>query len=375
MSNPASAKGACSARVETSLEHIEGTGAAVTTDMGSTDAGADAKPPRPGNRKRVLLIAVVALVVLIPAIVGSMIYTERPQFCPVCHEMSPYYAAWTAGAHKQVSCVDCHVDPGVVNHGLHKFVALKELWDHFTTKPVFPNYTVELPNARCIACHPKVKDTLGAKFSHALHATKAQCRDCHMTVGHLVTLDALDAVGVLRPAATAPPAPKGIAPSSAPGHIKVACQRCHDQAKMRCALCHKAPHEVKPGDCSACHAPGPKFVFIHTTDTDCAKCHKPPAKHFPGACVQCHKGGLPSWVFNHPASNACASCHKAPANHFGAGCASCHRVGVAFRNATFRHPGGTGEHSYRSFACAKCHPKGYGSASCTCHGGRAPSGD
>jgi nitrate/TMAO reductase-like tetraheme cytochrome c subunit len=351
---------------------------AMTAGRDSTDTGADsgasAKPPRPGGRKRILLIAVVALVILIPVIAGSMIYTERSQFCPVCHEMSPYYDAWAAGPHKNAPCIDCHVDPGVVNHGLHKFVALKELWDHFTTKPVFPNYTVELPNARCVACHDKVKDTLGAKFSHALHATKAQCKDCHTTVGHLVTLAALDKAGVLKAAATEPPTPKGITPSVAKGHIAVACQRCHDQAKMKCALCHKAPHEVKPGECSDCHNPGPKFVFVHSTDPACAKCHKAPAKHFAGECASCHKAGK-TWTFSHPTSTACATCHKAPANHFGTGCASCHRVGVAFKNATFRHPGNTGEHSYRSFACAKCHPKGYGSASCTCHGGKAPRGD
>jgi nitrate/TMAO reductase-like tetraheme cytochrome c subunit len=311
----------------------------VTADTDASRTGiAATKRPSRWTRRRVLTIAVAAVVVLLVA-VGSLIYTERPQFCPACHEMGPYYEAWTVGPHNEVSCVDCHVDPGVVNHGLHKLVALKELWNHFTRVNLFPNYAVELPDSRCVACHATVKDTLGAKFSHAVHAGKAPCKDCHTTVGHTVTLAALDQAGILKPAAADPPIPAGATPSVAAGHLKVACQRCHDQAKMKCSQCHKATHEVKPGECSDCHVAGTKFLF------------------------------------KHPADTACTRCHKAPANHYGDSCAKCHAVGVAFRNATFRHSGNTGEHSYRSFACAKCHPKGYASASCTCHGGKVPRGD
>lgn len=312
----------------------------MATDADAAGTG-DGTPKRAGrwNRKRILTIALIAVLVLGPVLIGSMVFTERPQFCPVCHEMGPYYDAWAAGPHNEISCADCHVDPGVVSHGLHKFVALKEVWDHFTRTNLFPNYTVELPDSRCEACHPKVRDTLGAKFSHALHAGKAPCKDCHATVGHTVTLAALDTAGILKLAATGPPTPGGATPSAAAGHIGVACQRCHDQAKMKCSQCHKAPHEVKPGECSDCHTTGTKFVFVHTTNT------------------------------------ACASCHKPPANHFGSSCATCHRIGVPFRNATFRHTGDTGEHSYRSFACVKCHPKDYSSASCTCHGGKPPRDD
>lgn len=347
---------------------------ATEADAATKRAGT-ARSSRPRVRTGVLMIGIAVVLVVGAVGVAAAVYTERPQFCPTCHEMGPYYIAWAAGPHKQFSCVDCHVDPGIVNHGLHKLVALKELWDHFTRKNLFPNYTVELPNARCQSCHAKVKDTLGAKFSHSVHTTKALCKDCHATAGHEVTLAVLGRAGILKPAATGPPTPGGMTPSAASGHIKVACQRCHDQAKMKCSQCHNAPHEIKPGDCSNCHTTDAKFVFRHTADTACAKCHKPPASHFAGDCASCHKSGGSSWAFTHPLSTACADCHKPPANHFGSSCASCHSVGVPFRNATFRHTGNTGEHSYRSFACVKCHPNGYSAASCTCHGGRPPRGD
>jgi hypothetical protein len=337
----------------------------------STRTGPLSSLPR---RRRLLVVAgAIALVLAVVGVAGA-VYTERPQFCPTCHEMGPYYDAWTAGKHTGVSCVDCHVDPGVVNHALHKAVALKELWDHFTTDPKFPTWGVELPSARCARCHPKIEPKLPKAFSHTLHAGKTECKNCHPTTGHLVTLTALRDAGILAPTATEPPIPAGMTPSSAVGHKKVACQRCHDQAKMKCSLCHQPPHEAK-GECSHCHKPGEKFLFVHPVGAECQTCHKPPTGHAAPPCAACHKDAGKSWAFSHPTDTGCVSCHKPPANHFGPNCSICHSPAVPFAKAVFRHRGNTGEHSYRSFACAKCHPKGYGSASCTCHGGKPPKGD
>jgi nitrate/TMAO reductase-like tetraheme cytochrome c subunit len=326
------------------------------------------------KRRRLLVIAGAAALVLAVVGLAAAVYTERPQFCPTCHEMSPYYDAWTKAKHAKISCIDCHVDPGVVNHGLHKFVALKELWDHFTKDNRFPTWGVELPDSRCLRCHATIAPKLPKAFSHALHAGKAQCKNCHPTVGHLVTLQALRDAGILASGGVEPPAPGGMTPSAAAGHKAVPCQRCHDQAKMKCALCHQPPHEPK-GDCSWCHKPGEKFLFVHPAGDECSKCHNAPAKHAGPPCARCHKNAHISWAFTHPPDPACASCHAPPANHFGSSCSNCHSPSVPFAKAVFRHRGNTGEHSYRSFPCAKCHPKGYGSASCTCHGGRPPRGD
>jgi len=303
----------------------------ATADHAATPAG------RPRRRRLIVTLGAVA-VVLIAAGLVTAVYTERPQFCPVCHEMGPYYDAWVAGPHSETSCVECHVDPGVVAHGLHKFVALREVWDHFTKDNRFPTYGVELPNSRCIRCHDRVRTATGSRFDHQLHADKAPCKDCHATTGHTVTTVALASAGVLNVRATPPLLPATQNASALPGHITVTCQRCHDQAKMRCAQCHTAPHEVR-GDCAQCHRPGTKFAFAHPLAPDCGRCH------------------------------------RAPASHFGPSCSTCHRPGIAFAKATFRHPGNTGEHSFRSFACVKCHPKSFSSASCTCHGGRPPKGD
>jgi len=331
---------------------------------------APATPPANRSVRLIIIWSAVAAVALV-ALAASLVYTEESSFCRTCHEMRPYYSAWQASPHgRSAECVDCHVDAGVLAHLAHKPIALKEVWDHFFRDNRFPNYAVDLPNSRCLRCHPNVTKKVGAVFTHKTHETYARCKDCHAQVGHAVSLASLEAEGVLQRNATNPPSPASPAPSILTGHVKVVCQECHDQAKMKCTSCHRAPHESR-GECSNCHQPGTKFIFTHPDGTDCASCHEPPAGHFGTECGKCHRVGK-KFTFRHPTDKDCASCHKAPSRHFGADCARCHRPSVPFVKTTFTHRGNTGEHSYRSFPCAKCHPRGYSSASCTCHGGSGP---
>ena len=255
------------------------------------------------------------------------------------------------------------------------------MWDHFFATNRFPNYNVDVPNSRCIRCHPNVVSKAGALFSHALHQTKAKCQECHATAGHEVSLQSLEAAGVLKSLAATAAVPGGLTPSIAPGHIKVICQKCHDQAKMKCTTCHQAPHEPR-GECSNCHRPGSAFRFVHPAipaGADCSRCHTLPANHrqVTGPCGACHQTPGTGWVFSHPSSSLdCAKCHTAPVNHFGPTCPQCHSPNVPFAQAVFNHPNPVGRHTFRSFPCVKCHPNNvYTSANCTCHGGHPPSGD
>ena len=335
------------------------------------------RSPGASLRRRLVLWGTVAVVLLI-VIAGSFVYTERSAFCPACHEMTPYYTAWQASPHgEKAQCVECHVDSGLVAHLAHKPTALKELWNHFTKDNRFPNYSVEVPDRRCTGCHPTVDKKIGSRFSHVLHQEKARCQDCHATSGHEVSLDALRSAGILKVGAGTAPVPTGATPSVAPGHKTVVCQECHDQAKMKCTQCHVAPHDPR-GECSVCHAAGDAFVFVHpTSSVECGSCHKKSSKHpkTSAACTTCHDSAGKTWAFVHPAGTDCKGCHTPPAKHYGMACARCHSPKVAFSKAVFRHTGNTGEHSYRSFACVKCHPSSYAKASCTCHGGSPPSGD
>lgn len=330
---------------------------------------------------RVLVWIAVGIVVLVAGFIGVAVATDASSYCNTCHEMKPYYAAWKSGAHghEDVACVECHVNPGFVPRLAHKFVALNEVWAHFFGNTSFPLATPpDVPNARCLRCHPTVKINR-KNFSHELHASKASCRDCHPTSGHAVRIQALKAAGVYNANVATTRFSLKVATvnggrANVPGHVAVVCSRCHDMQATGCRACHKPRHKER-GDCSQCHKPGRKFVFSHPgAEADCASCHKAPLRHPDQAasesCSLCHRSGG-SWQFRHPAANArCLDCHTAPRNHFAGQCASCHRrSGVTW---SFAHPP-SGEHSWQSIACVKCHPRGYTSAYCSCHDGRPPS--
>lgn len=339
-----------------------------------------------GRQRPAVLIAVAVLALLVVgvAFVSVAKATDQPVFCRTCHEMAPYHDAWSKGPHKDVSCIECHVDSGEVARLGHKLVALKEVAAHIQGDTQFPRATPPaVPDKRCQSCHAKVTVDQ-ARFDHAFHASKGSCATCHATVGHDVSASALKDAGIYSGLV---PATQSVDASvvavvdggtaDLPGHVTVFCSRCHIMSKTPCSACHKPKHKPR-GTCTTCHAPGKTFVFVHPKNrSDCLTCHARPAKHSNGSCVNCHAVG-PKWTFKHPSATNCSSCHTAPANHFGTNCSSCHSPSRAWKSATFRHPGiPGGEHSYRSFPCVNCHPGGFSSATCAkCHGSvSGPRGD
>ncbi|HEY5468496.1 MAG TPA: hypothetical protein VIK85_05290, partial [Coriobacteriia bacterium] len=93
--------------------------------------------------------------------------------------MQPYYDAWSVGAHRGVSCVECHVDGGTVNHVMHKVTAAKEVWAHVSSDPKFPQGTASVPDSRCLNCHSDIMSQTGPGFSHSKHAGAGPCVTCH----------------------------------------------------------------------------------------------------------------------------------------------------------------------------------------------------
>ena len=359
-----------------------GTGAA--TSMSAPEGSASDGSKRRG-RAHLWLWAAVALIVGLAAFIGVARATDASWFCNTCHEMKPFYAAWSAGTHghEGVQCIDCHVRVGFFPRLSHKFVALGEVWSHFFGNRSFPlEVPPPMPNSWCARCHPNVRTNL-KNFVHELHASKGSCRDCHPTTGHKVTTQALKDAGIFNPNVRVTPFALNVAiinggRANVPGHITVVCSRCHDMKATGCRPCHAPPntnaHQVS-SDCTLCHKPGRVFSFSHPgANVQCLDCHTVPATHpanaLGKACTICHAPGR-SWTFTHPASATnCSDCHTPPANHFGNNCAACHhRAGVLW---AFSHPS-AGEHSWRSFPCAKCHSRGYTTAYCSCHGGNPPN--
>jgi hypothetical protein len=308
---------------------------------------------------------------------AAVIYTDRPEFCTSCHEMQPYYDAWASGPHSDTWCVDCHVGRGAPERVMHKFASLKEVMAHFTGDTSFPQPEMaELPAGTCKSCHGKPKVTTMKGFDHELHASQGACQKCHQTSGHVVTAGALRNAGIYngtvqQASLTTAKAKVNGGAANIRGHVSVVCSRCHNMKASGCQTCHKAGHEDR-GTCDTCHKLGARWAFAHSSDLDCTKCHTPPSKHFQPksgtlpACSNCHKQAGRNWAFAHPNSSAnCRDCHTPPANHPGQdNCTSCHRQGISF---AFSHPRTEAEHPISGIACAKCHPSGYNTYTCTCH--------
>ena len=335
--------------------------------------------------------------------------------------MKPYYDAWAHGPHSSQWCVDCHVDRGYPARFAHKFSALHEVIAHFSGDTSFPRpSTVAVSDAHCSTCHASVSPSLAKGFDHAAHASQGPCQACHAESGHGVTQSALTAVNAFNPAVVRIPLGSAIATVGAgsadvSGHVQIMCTRCHDLKKTGCAKCHAANHRPR-GDCQQCHKAGPKWAFTHPTQAECQLCHTPSAKHFKPAsgdltpCTQCHDHPGTAWTFKHPAGSPnCASCHALPSNHYkpasgslaacptchtqpgvswkfahpgsSADCLSCHtapsghstgqcsachhKTGVSF---AFAHPAIAPRHGIAGRTCVQCHPNGYTTHSCTCHG-------
>ena len=259
-----------------------------------------------------LVTALVILAVGIVAFVPVALATDQATFCKSCHGMVPFYDAWAAGAHAdKATCIDCHVDAGYPARFTHKFVALKEVYAQVFTNAKYPNYNADVPNRRCLRCHPDAPTKVVGRFQHADHLSKdVQCATCHATTGHKVSFASLAAAGVLNT-------------KNAPA--------------------------------------GQEFVGQHTGGTSGQGSVYP--SHQPVPCQSCHD----------QANLQCSFCHSTPVNHFGPDCRSCHsNAAVPF--AQFTHPS-AGEHNWRKKPCVKCHPNGYTTVYCTCHKGNPPKGD
>ena len=253
--------------------------------------------------------------------------------CATCHEAKHQ----DSGVQKSATCVTCH-QPG--------------------TQWVFAHPV----SANCSSCHtaPKPHSALNCATCHKagktwafVHPTSTTCLTCHK-----------------------PPA----------SHSKAACTTCHrtrttwafshPSSSANCQECHQRPSGHRSGSCTTCHKTGTTWAFSHPgSSANCQGCHQRPSNHKAGSCTSCHSVGS-RWVFRHPASSSCSRCHSSPGGHYGTTCASCHSPRRAWSNASFRHPHiRGGEHTFRSFACVRCHPNGYSSATCThCHDSASGAG-
>ena len=137
-------------------------------------------------RARFVLIIIVSVIIVSVAAFGTIEYTSRPPFCNSCHEMSPMYQAWAKSAHKEVSCIRCHADPGLLGLLGAKLGAFKDGYYHITgtyKKPIKFRGNPGVFNKRCLACH---KNKIGQNDAHnKTHFDNGMaCIDCHVGLVH-----------------------------------------------------------------------------------------------------------------------------------------------------------------------------------------------
>lgn len=291
-----------------------------------------------------LALGVVALNFLHPANAGTepaFKAEENVKFCGTCHSMEQEVLTWQANAHKDVSCLECHVeeDPGWIRHEfvdrntemkkasspLQLKVAenrceechqpqMEQLLKDITPKPI--NASTKAPDAG------KPMDTKALHDKHLKGNAKTSCTDCHYSDAH------------------------GFTESSTPWREAThkLCLDCHEQKQVKiavtgttsCGACHTQPMTVAPVDhkdltawkvshgdsagsktCGQCHlsdSAGPHVQlsnpqsFPSATKDACASCHSGVQMPHPDNFISTHgKVALAT------KTGTCESCHSASA--------------------------------------------------------------
>ncbi|MCZ7382800.1 MAG: cytochrome c3 family protein [Candidatus Methanoperedens sp.] len=145
---------------------------------------------------------IISLVVLLAAGVviteKLLTITENPDFCGKnCHIMRPYYDSWSISAHKDIACINCHYEPGLIGHIKGKINGLMQMYSYETSSgdtsdPLF----AKVLDKNCLICHetriysPNINFN-GVNFSHSNHPVSVTCTNCHSDVKHPANITAI----------------------------------------------------------------------------------------------------------------------------------------------------------------------------------------
>lgn len=319
------------------------------------------------RKVRVAAAVLAVVVVLIGVSFGAAEYTSTSSFCDGCHEMNRYYDSWHASTHKGSQCKDCHIPRGFANFAKTKIFAFREVYVHVSGQVKAPLIVRrQASNSVCQDCHrdggrAKAFGTVtlaSSTFAHSSnHSGSCGKAGCHQRLVHQ---------------SVSPPT--YVWPAS-----MNACFVCHDDrtASKKCNYCHKSPPHNDMGQCDGCHSltswklAGFNHPFplegVHST-LPCTKCH-PAAAAGQGLPAP---GGKVTFDFG-KAPATCIDCHGD--HHQGLkDCSQCHTA-QGWTPANFTHPQvgphiGSGGDERRTLQCGDCHDQGFGSASCSCHGGQ-----
>ena len=144
----------------------------------------------PVEKYKFIIIFFGTLLFLIVGTGAGLKATSNPNFCSICHAMSPQVHTWKASTHNKVACTDCHVAPGVENLVKEKASGVKRLFYNATDKYLAPiRMPNVIPNESCQKCHDMSSRTVSASgdiiIDHQVHEIKkVACVTCHDGVAH-----------------------------------------------------------------------------------------------------------------------------------------------------------------------------------------------
>ena len=229
------------------------------------------------SRTTIVLVVIVGAVALgglgIPL-------TNHPKFCASCHTVAPSYESWVQSSHKAVTCVACHVRPGIEGW-LHDkaWNGTKDTVIYLFGSPTDPNELMaKVDSDVCLGCHrnilrvseiaprdlpPPVKN-VGLIMSHRKHmeafsarGREEGCTTCHSGVVHDHPIKGYPIV-----------IPRGhVSADSKPWHPdRPEGSYLHTRALNDCFRCHdgKTEHQgnVLSRKCETCHLPEKLEEFL-----------------------------------------------------------------------------------------------------------------
>lgn len=224
------------------------------------------------NRRTVTFLVIAVALIAVTGTVAIPL-TNHPEFCASCHTIQPSVESWKTSSHKDVTCVECHVRPGL--NGFVEDKVLAGLGDVAITvfgTPTEPhNLQAHVGSDVCISCHrailrvsekpprdlPAPVNEVGLIMSHRKHmdafAKRGEDEGCTTCHGRVVHGKPVKGYPIVVPR----------------GHIKVDLKPHYPDypedsvlwksALADCARCHdgKSTHDGKllSNQCEACHLP------------------------------------------------------------------------------------------------------------------------
>jgi nitrate/TMAO reductase-like tetraheme cytochrome c subunit len=234
--------------------------------------------------KGLLIFAAVSFCIFILLIALLLKATASYKFCGMCHNMDNYIESWKQSSHKDVSCLECHFEPGVWGELKGKWKAQTHVVMKITgTAPPRPHTIIA--DASCLreGCHStdelkeKTINFKGVEFSHNTHLSelrrgkKLKCVSCHSQIVQ-------------------------------GQHLTV--------TESTCFNCHFYDKENHPeiSNCRTCHTSSKAKIFIDA-NADLPFKHKDYLDRGV-TCQQCHYGII--YGDGHIKDNVCVQCHAEP---------------------------------------------------------------